>query len=70
MTRQRLAASLPAVAASAVVIGVQSAARLTRPASAPRGLRIGGFLQLRWTLDRTAFWWDQNPYVTIFAKFP
>jgi hypothetical protein len=56
------------VAASAAVIGVQSAARLARPASTPRGLRMGGFLQLRWTLDGIAFWRDQNPRVRKFTE--
>ncbi|GAA1742730.1 hypothetical protein GCM10009734_56410 [Nonomuraea bangladeshensis] len=66
VTRQ---AACDAVAASAAVIGAHRAATLTRPARTPRGLRIGGFLQLRWTLDRKAFWRGRNPFVSHFATF-
>ncbi|GAA3537703.1 hypothetical protein GCM10022419_017080 [Nonomuraea rosea] len=59
-----------AIAASAALRGVTNAARLTSPASTPRGLRIGGFLQLRLRLDGTAFCRDRDLFVMKFGTFP
>ncbi|GGO61216.1 hypothetical protein GCM10012289_02920 [Nonomuraea cavernae] len=46
------AAACASVAALALATGIPRAIRLTTLASTPRGLRIWGFLQSDWTLDR------------------